>query len=173
MKVAIVSLLLFVLVFGFLGCGNNSQSNYNPPPPTVAISLSATTATVQTTGYNDPGANQVQFTATVRNASDTSVTWDVNGQPAGMDATYGKISSAGLYTAPMLMPSDPVIIRATANADKTKSATAAVTLQWAAQLYNLQAAPSVETSASKCGIEATVDRCDSRARVREARHPSE
>ena len=149
MKAAIACLLLCLLVVALFGCGgNNPQSNYNPPPPIVSISLSATAATVQTTGYNDAGMNQFQFTATVQNATDTSVTWDVNGQLADNDTAYGKISSTGLYTAPMLMPSEQVVIHATANADRSKSASASITLQWAAQLYNLQVASSVETSTS-------------------------
>src|SRR5208337_315395 len=84
-----------------------------------------------------------------QHATDTTVTWDVNGQPAGTgDFGYGTISAAGLYTAPMMIPSGPIQVRATANADTTKTAAAAITLVWSAQLYNLQVASSVETSSS-------------------------
>ena len=143
--------MMFSLAVALVGCGgnNSSPSNYNPPPPVVSISISSATATVQTTGYNDANANTFQFTATVQHANDTSVTWSVNGQPAGMgDIGFGTISNTGLYTAPMMIPSGPIQVVAAANADKTKTATATITLQWSAQLYNLQVAPAVETSSS-------------------------
>ena len=149
MKTALASLVACLCVLGLVGCGGNSPtSTYTPPPPAVSITISAATATVQTTGYHDAGANQFQFTAAVQNSTNTSVTWDVNGQAADFDGQYGKISSSGLYTAPMLLPAEPIRVRATANADTTKTASAAITLQWAAQLYNLQVASSVETAGS-------------------------
>jgi hypothetical protein len=149
MKTTAHFFLVCFLAIALNGCGNNKSSNYTPPPPAVSITISATTATVQTTGYNDPNANTFQFTAAVQNATDTTVTWDLNGQPAGSpDAGFGTISAAGLYTAPMMIPNGSVEVRATASADTTKKATAAITLVWAAQLYNLQVASSVETSSS-------------------------
>ena len=149
MKSPIHFFLICFLVIALSGCGNNKASNYTPPPPAVSITISATTATVQTTGYNDANANTFQFTATVQNATDTTVTWDLNGQPAGApDAGFGTISAGGLYTAPMMIPTGAIQVHATANADKTKKAAAAITLVWAAQLYNLQVASSVETSSS-------------------------
>ena len=144
--------VLFVcsLAGALLACGGNSKSsNYIPPPPAVSITISAPTATVQTTGYNDANANTFQFTATVQNATDKTVTWDVNGLPAGApDSGLGTISASGLYTAPMMIPNGSIQVHATANADTTKSASATITLVWSAQLYNLQVASSVETSSS-------------------------
>lgn len=162
MKYALHSVVISILALAMLGCGggNNNSSvtpPTQPPPAAVSISLSATSATVQTTQYNDPGSNQFQFTATVQNASDTSVTWDINGQHADFDTTYGKISSTGMYTAPFLIPNDPIQVRATANADKTKSATATVTLQWSAQMYNLQASPATVETSSSVSITAFYD----------------
>ena len=45
-----------------------------------------------------------QFSATVTNSTNTSVNWSVNGI-AGGNSTVGTISSAGLYTAPVIVPS--------------------------------------------------------------------
>jgi hypothetical protein len=108
--------LVFVaLISGFLAaCGGTKANN---PAPAVSISISPTTATV------DTGQTQ-QFTATVSNASDTSVTWSLSG-----DASSGTISASGLYTAPATLP-DPatVTVTATSVADSTKSASATITL---------------------------------------------
>jgi len=65
-----------------------------PPPVTVTVAPKSANVVV--------GATQ-QFTATVANASDTSVTWQVNGVTGG-DATNGTISVTGLYTAPVGVP---------------------------------------------------------------------
>lgn len=150
MKSKTHSLLVCSLILALIGCGGNGNSNNPPPPPPpVSISISANTATAQTTGYNDANANTFQFGATVRNATDTTVKWDLNGAPAGTaDIGFGTISSSGLYTAPMMIPTSPIQVHATANADTTKTASATITLVWAAQLYNLQVAPSIETSSS-------------------------
>ncbi len=45
-----------------------------------------------------------QFTATVTNTSNTSVTWKVNGVTGG-NSTFGTISTSGLYKAPINVPS--------------------------------------------------------------------
>ncbi|HUA17969.1 MAG TPA: hypothetical protein VMB25_04435 [Bryobacteraceae bacterium] len=69
-----------------------------------------------------------QFTATVKNSSNTAVTWVVNGV-AGGNSTVGKISAAGLYTAPGVVPSAGLVtVTAVSAADKTKSAAATVRL---------------------------------------------
>jgi hypothetical protein len=72
--------------------------------------------------------NTLQFTATVRNATNTAVTWQVNDVTGG-NSTVGTISANGLYTAPAAVP-DPnsVTVKAVSQADTTKSATATVTI---------------------------------------------
>lgn len=68
------------------------------------------------------------FSATVTNATDTSVSWSVNGF-AGGSAQTGTITSQGLYTAPADLPANSSIqISATSHEDPTKSGRAAVTL---------------------------------------------
>ncbi|MBS1867691.1 MAG: hypothetical protein JSS69_17390, partial [Acidobacteria bacterium] len=88
--------------------------------PPVSVAVSPKTATVVT------GLTQ-QFTATVANTSNTTVTWQVNGIVGG-NATVGTISAAGLYTAPGSVPSGAVTVKAISAADATKSDTAAVTV---------------------------------------------
>jgi hypothetical protein len=68
----------------------------------------------------------LQFSATVRNATDQTVEWKVNGVTGG-NASVGTIVPSGLYAAPAFL-FDPasVTVEAVAQADPTKSA--AVTL---------------------------------------------
>jgi hypothetical protein len=69
-----------------------------------------------------------QFTATVQNTANTSVTWKVNGIVGG-NSTVGTISASGVYRAPNSVPNPAVVtVSATSNADPTKSATASVTI---------------------------------------------
>jgi hypothetical protein len=85
---------------------------------TVVISPTAATLPVNTSQ---------QFVASVSNAKDTTVTWQVNGT-AGGSATYGTISSTGTYTSPNTVPSGSITVTAVANADTSQTATAAVTV---------------------------------------------
>lgn len=72
--------------------------------------------------------NQLTFTATVSNATDTSVSWSVNGVVGG-NSSVGIISSAGVYTAPTDLPSPATVqITATSQADTTKSSSASLTI---------------------------------------------
>ena len=51
-------------------------------------------------GYTTVGVNgTVQYTATVTGLANTTVTWSVNSVKGG-NATYGTITTGGLYTAP-------------------------------------------------------------------------
>ncbi len=93
-----------------------------PPPPPVSVAISPSSAMLRV------GHSQ-QFTATVQHASVTTVTWKVNGI-AGGNATLGKITSGGLYTAPGVVPSPAkVTVSATSTADTSKSASAGVTIE--------------------------------------------
>lgn len=84
-------------------------------PPTVSVHVSPTAVTLAPLGTQ-------QFTATVSGSADTSVTWSVT--PSG--GAGGTITQTGLYTAPTLLGT--YTVRATSNADPTKSGTAAVTV---------------------------------------------
>jgi serine protease len=95
--------------------------------PPVAVSVFPGTAVVLAATGTQP------FTAVVTNAgSNTAVNWQVNGI-AGGNAAVGTISSAGLYTAPVAIPSPATVtVTATAVADPTRSGSAAVTVAYVA-----------------------------------------
>ena len=90
------------------------------PNSNVKVVVSPKTATV--------GAGNVQqFQATVTGSTDMSVIWSVNNINYGNDSV-GSIDGQGNYTAPYnLATSGTVTIKATSNADATKSDTATVT----------------------------------------------
>jgi regulation of enolase protein 1 (concanavalin A-like superfamily) len=89
-------------------------------PPQVSVAPSAATVTV--------GASQ-QFTVTVKNASNTAVTWQVNAVNGGSTAT-GTINPSGLYTAPSSLTTSPTsfTVSAVSVQDPSVSGTAQVTV---------------------------------------------
>ncbi len=106
----------------------------NPGPGAVSTPLSVvvSTATVvsiaPTTTTVDLGTSTA-FQATVSNASDTSVTWQVNGKIGGGLGT-GTITPAGIYTAPAMLPVGGLVtVTAVANADGVTKASAKVLLK--------------------------------------------
>jgi hypothetical protein len=88
-------------------------------PVHVAVSPASTIVAVGT---------QEIFRATVTGTQNTTVGWSVSG--AGCSGTAcGTISTAGVYTAPATLPSPAAVtVKATAQANGTSSATAAVAL---------------------------------------------
>ena len=89
--------------------------------PVISITLAPRESSVEL------GATQA-FTATVANAADTGVTWQVAGV-AGGNATVGTITADGLFSAPAAVPSPAtVVVTAVANADPTVVETATVTV---------------------------------------------
>ena len=104
-----------------VGSASVSITSPQPPPPQLTVKISPASATVRV------GRTQ-QFAATVQNASVTTVIWKVNGI-AGGDLRVGKISSAGLYMAPNLVPSPAqVTVSAASTANPNASASASVTI---------------------------------------------
>jgi arylsulfate sulfotransferase len=111
----VLALLMFVS-----GCGGGSTATVNPPNPPAAAAVTISPQAVFV------AAGQVQqFTATVTNASATTVTWSVNGTPGG-SATVGTIDAMGNYTAPPVTQNASAMVTATSTADTTKSASATV-----------------------------------------------
>ena len=86
-----------------------------------AIEISPTVAAVIT--------NQtLQFTATVIGTTDQRVEWQVNSVPGG-SAQVGRITSDGVYTAPVTIPeTNPVTIEALSLRDTSIAVTATVTI---------------------------------------------
>jgi hypothetical protein len=105
-----------------LGCGGGGAVAPPPPPPP------STTVTVTPLSGSIVLGNQMTFTVNVSNATDTSVSWGVNGVTGGNSA-IGTITSAGIYTAPADLPSPATVqITATSHADPVKSGSASVTV---------------------------------------------
>jgi hypothetical protein len=96
----------------FVGCPGGGKSNPKNP---ISITISPASVTLET------GATQ-QFTFTVNNSDNKAVEWSV--APGGVGGT---ITKSGIYTAPISVGTDRVIV--TSLADTTKSATATVTVR--------------------------------------------
>lgn len=90
----------------------------------VAVTVTPATATVASGGTQ-------QFSASVSNCGDNSVTWA---------ATGGTISSSGLFTAPAVTADQTVTVTATSVTDSTKSASAVVTVKAPAPAIGLSPA---------------------------------
>jgi uncharacterized protein YjdB len=103
------------------GCVGGVASPPPLPPPSIVVTITPTNGSVAL-------GNQVTFSATVANATDTTVSWSVNEIPGG-NATLGTITSAGVYTAPADLPSPATVqVTATSQADSTKSATGSLAI---------------------------------------------
>jgi hypothetical protein len=99
--------------------GSASVTVTNSQP--VSVTISPTTASVRV-------ARTKQFTASVKNAPTTAVTWKAGGVVGG-NSIVGRISSGGLYTAPNAVPSPAIVsVSCVGVADPTKSASATVTV---------------------------------------------
>ncbi len=112
-KLLFCSLALFALS----ACGGGSNSN--PGTPSISITHAATSLALN---------SKFLFQASVRNLSDTSVTWQVNGVKGG-NSTVGTIDSSGNYTAPAKIPSsNPVSVTAVSNGQSSLTASSQVTI---------------------------------------------
>jgi serine protease len=108
----------------------------------IEVSVSPATSSVQT------GATRT-FTATVANAADSLITWQVDGVVGG-NATVGTISVAGVYTAPATVPTPSVVtITAVSNQDPTSSDSATVSI--------IAAAPPAPAATSSGGGGGAID----------------
>lgn len=112
---------------GFYFSSSETITVSSAPPP-VTVSINPASATLAPNGTQ-------QFTATVTGATDTSVSWSVDGAPGG-NSTSGTISTAGLYTAPATLGTHTVM--ATSNADSSKTASASVTVTMFSGVFTRQ-----------------------------------
>jgi hypothetical protein len=127
-----------------LGCNGVGTGTVGPPPPPPSIVV-----TVTSPSGSILLGNQMTFTATVTNTTDTSVSWSVNGI-AGGNAIVGTITATGVYTAPADLPSLATVqITATSHADATKSGTASVTVTSDIALALTPTLASVELGATQ------------------------
>ncbi len=102
-----------------ISCGAVGDAPPAPSPVTVTVTA------------NSPNAYQGetdQFTATVQNAASAAVTWQVNGMDQG-SPSFGTINTSGLYTAPIVVPSQPTVtVTAVLQSDSTKTGSSSVTI---------------------------------------------
>src|SRR5205807_28939 len=99
----------YYLLFLLNSSGVPSVANFVRIAP-VSVSVNPNPASVVAGGSE-------QFSATVQNAADTTVTWQ---------ASNGSITPGGLYTAPSAVPATPLTVTAISNADGTSSASATI-----------------------------------------------
>jgi uncharacterized protein (DUF1800 family) len=106
-----------------IGCGGGStQSESTTTTPQASVVLNPPASNVR------PGDPALQFTATVTGASDTALSWSVNGTVGGSTAT-GLISTTGQYTAPATVPTSNVVtVQAALVNTPTVQGSSAVTL---------------------------------------------
>jgi len=105
---------------GTVFVADSENSRVRKLTSTVSVAVIPTSATL-------PMGGSQQFAANVSGATDTSVTWQVNGLTGG-DANVGTISALGSYTAPAAIPSGTVTVTAVANANGVATASAPVTI---------------------------------------------
>ncbi len=132
-----------------LGCGSaGALPPPPPPPPSIAVTVTPANGSVLL-------GNQTPFTATVTNTTDTTVSWSVNSLSGG-NATLGTITSAGIYTAPIDLPSSATVqVTATSHADPTKSGSATLAITSDITLNLTPNPASVELGATQA-FQATV-----------------
>lgn len=103
--------LIASLLAGIAACGGGSH-----PPVSVTVTDDGITTVA--------AGGSIEFLATVMNNSNQSVTWAVSGGSAN-----GTITSAGLYTAPALVPNPAsVTVTATSQADTAAVGQASITV---------------------------------------------
>ena len=131
----IAKLLMNLVIVWNAGCGGGSQSA-STGGSTAGISVSVfPTATSVVLG------NTVPFRATVTGTANTAVNWEVAGMKGG-DSAVGTITTAGLYTAPLVLPNPTtVVVTAVSQADPSKSGTGRVQVFQSNPNQNAQSLP--------------------------------
>ena len=95
----------------------------------LAGQVAAATLTISPTSETVPIGGSRAFSASLSGMPTTAVQWKVNGVVGGTTAS-GKITSAGVYTAPAAVPqANPVTVTATTTPKRTESASAKVTVR--------------------------------------------
>ena len=116
---AALSMVAF-LVLAMAACGGSGSSSISNPV-TVMV-------TPNSSPLNAQAGQTIQFTASVTNTTNTAVTWQVNSVTGG-DTTHGTISTAGLYTAPSVIPNPATVtVTAISKADTTASQSVTATI---------------------------------------------
>jgi len=107
--------------------GSSSQSGLSLPVQNSVTG--AVSVTLTPNGSTIRCGTTLSLTAKVNNTSNQLVTWQVNGI-AGGNAAVGTITSAGVYTAPAMLPASPAaLVVAASQQDPTATASATINLQ--------------------------------------------
>jgi hypothetical protein len=121
---------LFASVAGVAVCECGCAIAASIPSPPVGPQ--AISVTVTPSGGSVMLGNQIPFSATVKNSSDSTVSWSVNGVAGGTAKTGTVTSGTALqvdYGAPAAAPiPNPVTVQAVSIADATKSGASRVTI---------------------------------------------
>jgi hypothetical protein len=122
---ALIAITQQVSCSGGGGAGAPSNGGSDTPTP-VTVSISPSSAQIAA------GAS-VDFIATVQNAANLAVSWQVNGLPGG-NSTLGTMTPSGAGTATYMAPANVsaplmVTVSAVSQADPTKAGSAIVTIQ--------------------------------------------
>lgn len=112
----------------FLSVTATSQADPTKSASATVTVVPVVTVTVSPTSVKLAPSASKQFSAQVTGTSNTSVSWSISG--AGCSGSgCGAITSAGLYTAPAIIPNPAVVtVTVTSQADTTKSASAEVSI---------------------------------------------
>jgi len=151
---ALPLLILFSVAACTLGCagstGGASAASTAVPPPLPPPPSSAVTVTITPATASVLLGNTQTFSATVIGATDTTVSWSINGI-AGGSPIAGTITAAGVYTAPPDPPlARTVQVTATSNSDPTKFATATLIITSDVAIALTPSAIGVELGATRC-----------------------
>ncbi|MBJ7453612.1 MAG: hypothetical protein JHC71_16245, partial [Blastococcus sp.] len=118
------------------GTGPASPPSSPPPAPAPA----PVTVSVSPSSVSVPTGDARTFSASTSNGS--GVSWSVNGV-AGGNATVGRITSGGVYTAPATVPSGTVTVRATHSGGTWGQAAVTVTARLSTPAPSPAPAPSL------------------------------
>jgi len=131
-----------------LGCGVGAvgPATTPTPPPTISVSVTTSSSSVNL------GAS-VTLTPSVTGTTNSTVTWSVN-QVNGGNATVGTITSAGIYTAPAILP-QPASATITATSVADANASGSATLSIASGFTLLVSGPASVNSGAAGIFQAT------------------
>jgi len=144
--------VLLTLALLLISCGSVGGGGGQPPAVTVTVSPGSATLYANEAGNNwAPSATQKQFSATVHNAGDQTVTWSVTGGNAN-----GTIDANGLYSAPAVVPNPATVTVTATSALATAPGSAAVKIQ-PATAVGTSAITVTATAAGGSGHATVVD----------------
>ncbi len=132
----IVAICLALGLMAEISCGGVGGGGGGGPPPVVTVTVSPGSASLfaDEAGNSWPaGVTQKQFTATVNNSTNQTVTWAVTG-----GSSNGTVDGTGLYTAPAVVPNPATAMVTATSALAVSPGSATVNLETPAGLGTSQ-----------------------------------